>query len=534
MSARNGFVLLLALSTLSLFVACGGSSAPAPVAPPSGGFTTSNFSGTYVVAISGADLNQSAQSESFFAIVGTMTVDGMGNISGGTVDINDPDIGGFFPAQSLSASTYTITSDGRGKGTLATPEGNFAIDFVLTSNGHGLITRFDSGGSGSGTLDLQTTTSQSALTALTISLTGTDNQSANLVGGVGAFNLDSNGNITTGDMDYNDGGSSAGLFNLGLTGSVVLSSGNFGTAVFNTSSIFPTLAFDVWAIDSTHLKLIETDTGAVLAGDAFTQQTSIADGPSAFTMAGSDSSGVAVAVGGLATWSANAITSAIEDYNDNGTANSVPSFTGTCTTTSAVGRCNLALTGFSNGVAQSFIFAAYPSSGGVQLLEIDSLGFLQGAGYAQSASSFAASQGYGLNLSGDNGGEVDDIAEFTADSTSASPNMSPGLMDENDIGAPNPTEAFIGTYTPDSSGDGRGSILVPTLKYGIGGLGAEYYVVNSSTMLVLETDISQIAVGSFQLQSASSSPGSAQPVFSMVRPFASSKVRAKSAASRHK
>jgi hypothetical protein len=507
MSVRQGFSLLIAVSALALLAACGGSSSPTAVAPPSGGFSASNFKGTYVLSIAGTDAN--ATTSSFFAIVGTITADGGGNITGGTVDINDPNIGGFFPAQAVSAGKYNVGSDGRGTGALVTPQGTFALDFVLTSNGHGLITRFDSLGSGSGTLDLQTSTSQSALTSLAFSLAGTDSSGGFLLGSVGAATLNSSGVVTAGTLDFNEGNSSAGLANLPLSGSVTLTSGTNGTATLTTSSIFSTLAFNVWVVDSTHVKLIETDTAAVLAGDAFTQQTTFPAGQLAYTLAGTDSSGFALVAGGLATTDVNGnLTNGLEDYNDNGTANTAPTFTGSCTTFVA-GRCQLVLTGFSNGGSQSFQFAAYPSSGGILLLEVDSFGLLQGTAYAQTATSFAASQGYGLNLTGTNGAEVDDIGEFTAGASTASPNMTPGLLDENDLGTPNPSENFSGTYTPDSTADGRGSIAVPTLKYGIGTMNLEYYVVDASTVLFIQGDATQVSVGTFQLQTASSSPAGA-------------------------
>ena len=520
MSGRNGIALLLALSTLTFLVACG-SSSPTAVAPPTGGFSNSNLKGTYVISILGSDVNNSADTESFFAIVGTINADGNGNITGGTVDINDPDIGGVFPAQTLTASTYKLGADGRGTGSLVTPEGTFGLDFVLTSNGHGLITRFDSAGSGSGTLDLQNSTSQSSLTSLTFSLTGTDATSEFLLGSAGGFTLDSSGNITpgTGIQDFNEGGSSAGLSDLALGGSLVLTSGTSGTAVLATSSIFGSLSFDVWVIDSTHLKLIETDAVAVLAGDAFTQQTSFTAGQLVFTLSGSDSTGAALVAGGFVTTDVNGnLTAGIEDFNDAGTTiSTVPSFTGTCTSFVA-GRCLLALTGFSNGSSQSFVFAAYPSSGGIQLLEVDSLGQLQGTAYNQSATSFAASEGYGLNLSGTNGNEVDDIAQFNAASATSSPNMT-GILDENDLGAPASPVSLSGTYTPDSTPDGRGGISVPNIKTLNGLLTLQYYVIDGSTMLFIEGDSGQVAAGTFAVQSASSSPGSAQPVVSMFRPL---------------
>src|SRR5258708_157164 len=514
MSVRNGIVLFLALSTLALLLACGGYSSPKVVPPPSGGLSNSNFKGTYVISIAGTDANSTAQS--FFAIVGTIAADGSGNITGGTVDINDPNIGGFFPAQAVSASTYKIGTDGRGTAKLVTPVGTFDLDFVLTSNGHGLITRFDSFGSGSGTLDVQGSASQSALTSLAFSLFGTDSTSSFLLGSVGAATLDSSGNVTSGTQDFNEGNSSAGLTNLALNGSVVLTSSTAGTATLTTPGIFGALTFDVWAIDSTHLKLIETDAAAVLTGDAFTQQTSFPAGQLVYTLARNDSRGLALVAGGFVTSDVNGnLTNGLEDYNDGGIAATAPTFTGSCTTFVA-GRCQLVLTGFSNGSSQTFQFAAYPSSGGVQLLEVDSFGLLQGAAYAQMATSFAASQGFGLNLSGTNGAEVDDIAEFTTSSTNIS-----GILDENDLGTPYVPETLSGTYSPDSPATGRGSITVPSLKYGIfGTLNLEYYVVDSSTILFIDGDTNpaQVAVGTFQLQNPSSSPAIAQPALSVFRP----------------
>ena len=275
LSRSNRFILPFALFGLAMLAACGNGNGSVG-SPNQNGFTNTTLSGTYVISMAGEDVNLGASTASYFAVVGTMTTDGKGNITGGTVDINDPDLGGtgVFTGQALSASTYSVSQDGRGTGALVTPEGTLTIDFVLTTSSHGLITRFDTGGSGSGTIDLQSTATQANLTALAFSVSGSDFSGGGL-GEVGGFSLDVNGNITTGVSDFNDNGSSAGLVALPLTGSVVLTSGTNGTATFITSSAFPTLTFDVWVIDPTHLKLIETDTsGTSLSGDAYAQQTS--------------------------------------------------------------------------------------------------------------------------------------------------------------------------------------------------------------------------------------------------------------------
>jgi hypothetical protein len=522
-SKRAGRLLmaLAAVSSIILAVGCGSSNV---AAPNSNGFSNSSLSGTYVVAISGTDVNSKAGTESFFAIVGIITADGKGNITG-TVDINDPALGGVFPGQTLTATKYNITQDGRGTGTLATAEGTFGLDFVLTSTGHGLITRFDGNGTGSGTLDLQTSTSQASLTSLAFSLSGSD-LSSNPLGTVGAFTLNSSGTITpAGLQDFNDNGDSAtsGLAGLALTGSLVLSSGTSGTAQLNSS--FGSLGFDVWVIDSTHLKLIETDTsGAVLSGDAFTQQTSFTAGQLVFTVAGLDLNGDPVAAGGFVTTDANGdLSGGLEDYNNAGTANTVPTFTGSCATFTA-GRCQLNSLAFTNGAVSNLGFAAYPSSGGVLLLQDDNNGILQGTAYSQTATAFTAPGSYGLNLSGINTdgvgdvGEVDDIAQFNATTTAAPAVNMTGVLDENGIlSGPLSPASLSGTYAPDSPATGRGSITVPTIATEIGILDLEYYVVNSSTAVFIDGDQEQVAVGTFEAQSSSSSAVAAQSRISMVR-----------------
>jgi len=524
-------IALTAISSLFFMAACGSSNSLVP--PNNNGFTNGNLSGTYVLSISGTDIT--ADTFSFFAIVGTITADGNGNITGGTVDINDPDLGGtgVFLAQTVSANTYNISPDGRGTGTLVTPVATFGLDFVLASGGHGLITRFDGGGSGSGTLDLQGSATQSSLASLAFSLSGANAgvNPAGDVGTVGAFTLNtSTGLVTTGIQDFNFDNSSAGLTGLPIatTSSLVLTSGTNGTAALTTSGPFGSLAFDVWVIDSTHLKLIETDTssGLALSGDAFTQQTSFTAGQLAFTVGGADVDGDPVAAGGFVTTDVNGDLSAgLEDYNNAGTPGTVQPFTGNCNTF-AGGRCQLALTAFTNGLAVNLEFAAYPSSGGVLLLEDDSAGILQGAAFAQTATSFTVPGDFGLNLSGANpDGEVDDIAQFNATTAVAPSTNMTGLLDENNIGNPTLSDlALSGYYTPDPTADGRGSITVPNIGTNIGTLNLEYYVVDASTVVFIDVDSNannapQVAVGTFQVQSSSQSGVKAQSHMAMVHPL---------------
>ncbi len=79
--------------------------------------------------------------------------------------------------------------------------------------------------------------------------------------------------------------------------------------------------------------------------------------------------------------------------------------------------------------------------------------------------------------------------------------------------------ALTGTYTPDSPATGRGGISATTTGTFVGGLTLEYYVVDSSTVLFIEGDTTQVALGIFQAQSASSGAARAGRAISLPRPF---------------
>jgi hypothetical protein len=585
MSSRTRFASLsIAIFALAFLVACGSSSNSA-TAPPTGGFTNADFSGTYVFSVAGYDYTSTnlADSALNFAAVGSLTATpGSGSTNGslsGTIDLNDPELGYALGANSnvmtvLAASgSYTISVDGRGTGTLSvsipTSSGTesypIVLDFVMTSSSHGLVTRFDANGTGSGTIDAQTSSvPQSALVgSYSFALSGVDSFSSNggnPLGSVGTFTLDGSGNAT-GVVDFNDNGnSSSSLTNLTLqSGSTVLA-GSPGTSTLLNNGAYNGLTFDVWVIDSTHLKLIETDTtGPVLEGDAYVSTgQSFPANNLVFTMSGYDDGGFPLAIGGLISTASNPNSNAgEEDVNDAGSVAQAPAITSSYSTSG--GRTLFTLGNIYNGgwpnlstsAVGTYTFAAYPFSYGTSgvgavLLEVDGAGGMTaGTAYLQSTTSLAAStssQGYGLNLSGlylgendetgeeDIGGEADMIAEFTATSTNIT-----GLYDvNNSFDALISDEEFGSTNSPGtySISGGRGTATVPLQTPGgsssqnavIDELDFTFYTVDSSNNAFIETDQEQITTGSFQLQNASGTSSQARPLpsFAMVHPSAKS------------
>jgi hypothetical protein len=371
-----------------------------------------------------------------------------------------------------------------------------------------LISRFDSNGSGSGTLDLQATTTQSQFAgSYAFSFNGLDvNLSPASLSG--AFTLDANGNVTAGVQDLNDSLNVTGA-KQPLTGTVTVGSGSApGTATI--TGPLGTLTFDVYAVDQTHLKFIEADSVAVLTGDAFTQQNAtIPTGPAVFTFGGLDSGENSLAAGGLLTFNSDGtVSGGTEDVNDGGLISQF-SFTGTYTpVTGVIGqRSVLTLIG-----TPGLTFVIYPFSGGLLMQEMDSSALTTGTALAQTATTFSTSGGYGLNLSSFSlsaGLEVDDIAAMTPTGGNIT-----GTVDENGEGQTQPNLSLTGTYT--ATGGGRGTMTFSGASFN----NADYYVADSSTALMIETDTGQVGVGSFAAQSGISNSAAILLHAAMARPKA--------------
>lgn len=523
MSLRNRIFLPIILLAVGVLAGCGGNgvSITHPTPPPSGGFSPSSLNGTYVFSVSGTDNTQLAAP---YAIVGTFTANGSQGITGGVLDMNDAG----FPSSSISpianaaitSGSYSLGVDGRGQIKLNTGNNTpfsspIVLDFVLQDSTHGLVTEFDPNASGSGSLDLQASGAPTGSYAFILSGAYSGVSEAT----VGNFTL--NGSSLAGLEDVNQ--NTIPFAGEGLSGTFALGpSSTPSTVITMTPSAGSptTITYDVFAIDPNHLKFIEMDAAGTLSGDAFSQSsTTLPTGSLAFSLIGSFGNGTTstiTATGGfmVTDGNGNITNSSTEDINSsNGTLSGTPvGFTGTYTS-NGTGRYILALSGFQGASG----FAAYPSSGGVLLLQIDNLGPLAGAAYQQTASAtLDVSQGYALNLSGANlsqGVEVDDIAEFA---TASSGSTLAGIIDENFAPTTNPSPIYAapvsGNYTtPDSSGRGQiatnaGNRNNSTIN---GVLGINYYTVDGTTFPFIEMDPTQITAGVFVRQNSSASSSAA-------------------------
>jgi len=214
--------------------------------------------------------------------------------------------------------------------------------------------------------------------------------------------------------------------------------------------------------------------------------------------------------------SGNILSSSVEDMNDFGTVKEV---TGTSSfgTYSAVtnGRATITLTStFINGngavvACTDCVFAAYPSTGGLQLLEIDSGGMTGGVAYTQQSNPSlpTSSQGYAFNLSGSNAnGEEDDIAEFVNNSGTFT-----GRIDINDQGTTTPDQSLSASYSADNSVAGRGTVTSTSFPNLV------TYVVDSSTVVAVEVDTNQVGLASFSPQNSSANSNAAARNLTVTR-----------------
>jgi hypothetical protein len=478
-SANKALLALLILTALSTLAGCGGSgSGFTKLAPaPTGSFSNAALNGTYAFSATGTN------TFGFFAVAGSLQADGNGHITAGLEDVNSGN--GVFTNVPVSGS-YSVGADGRGVATLVSSISVIDLDFVLISSQHGLVIRFDSNSAANGTIDRQDSSAFSASAlqgAFAFNVSGVDANGGNFQT-AGNLLTDGVGSITSGIQDSNDNGVVA--LSQAVSGIYTVGSNGRGVAVLNTAS--GTLTFAFYVVDSTHLKLIETDNAPALSGDAFRQQGTFSNatvsGAYAFTVGGSSSG--PFAAGGIFTADGNGnITTGVEDINNAGSISQSLALSGVYTM-AANGRGTLALTSSS----RSANFVIYPSSGGLQMLQTDSSTVSSGTAFLQQGGSFsnASVQGnFGLALSGVTAsGEIESIAEFAADGNG----KISGAIDINNVGLLSQGLALSGTYA--IGANGRGTAV---LKSSAGTQNIVLYVAGSSRVLALEVDSNLAAVG---------------------------------------
>ncbi len=526
----------------------------APLTPPSGGsvtitavnggsngtatativFSDNSLNGSYAFSYSGSDASSSlsgGEVPPVLAVAGSFAADSSTGTISVLEDYNSP--GSSTIAQALSLSgTYQVNPDGSGSATFANPatlSGTEVWQFTLAAGTSGgvsrqaLLVRFDGTATGSGTIDLQNTAQLSSLSSISgnyvFNLSGLDSDAVPLQM-AGIFAADGSGNIpiNSGEEDINDSGDSETQLNspdLSLNGTYSLDAGRLGSGrgfitLNNTSgaTIVHSAEFAFYMVDSTHLKLVEIDSNALLSGDVYAApgttrgnyQLSSFSGNYAFTLGGSDlNSGNPYAQGGVLIANGNGgVTGGVVDVSDGGNRQLNVSVASTSYSVDpSLGRIALPVM-FGNTTINYAAYAA--SNGSLQIISLDPVFMDSGAGFLQTSTS-TPQGGFGLNLSGvlnSNGGPEQDVAGQISIPASGSPTGNLAINDFENSGkvtAGVPIESNTSIGAAGSNGRGTATIASHLETYPL-----IYYTIDGNNVLLFESDSSRTMIGTLARQ----------------------------------
>jgi hypothetical protein len=485
----------------------------------------STLKGTYVFLTQGSDANGAYQ------LAGVIVLDGNGGITSGEQTHGDSFLSVSDP---VTGGAYNVGPDGRGTLTINTADANIGqqgvenLSMVVLSNSQALIATLDDPNlqssieSSAGTMDLQTSKAAPG-GGYAFSVGGIDISLQPMVMG-GVFNIDSPGAISgAGSVaDQDDAGfvfPSAALS--GTTGNP----DSFGSLKFNLTTDFAPapLQFTGYIVDSTHIKLIESDIDGTGAGFGATAGVAIGQGTATgtftanksfagkyvFGVLGEDLSGLPSSLASVGKFTSDKNGNITGGFNDEFLAGLgveiSDSFTGTYTLdSSGTGRVDSNINFNKNGPGPEFIFYLTGNGNPPLVLDADvnigSLGV--GLAYPQAASPFSFNGKYGLSFTQNSGG-IDNDATGQITVVGSSSTLS-GVIDTNLGFSPQPNTPLTGTFgTIPNSGHFSGTLtntFFPTPGNMANTLPVAFYLIDSNHGFFIETDSQfsgELSVGYF-------------------------------------
>jgi hypothetical protein len=423
------------------------------------------------------------------------------------------------------------TGSGAGQGTSQ----NWKL--AMANFQHGVLTRFDAGNTGSGTVDQQNLNGlTTALTTLSgpyvFRMAGADAEFFPQ-GMAGKFSANGAGSITGGSpiLDVNNSSNPAGHVSTedrSLAGTYTMDTtfpgSGRGTLTLTSTTTGP-VQYAFYIVDttaseqSTQLHLVEIDTNNYLAGDAYAAPTgssfnaaSLASGNYPFTVGGTSPTG-AYAAGGVFISSGSGGTSGLLDSNNAETVTSDTTL-GTCTYTvdPTSGRIDLRLSTASGTCAAgpsttTQEFAMYQSAqGSAVMLELDATAVSTGSAFVQSTIPTGLTGSFAFGLAGQ-GIFHDETAKYQQNlsgqlTLNGLASVS-GTIDINNFNAVfQPDTIFVTntkiTTAPDAT-SGRGTAVIqgmnPNVTYNL-----TYYVVSADTFLLFDSDTTRVLIGNITSQ----------------------------------
>ena len=503
----------------------------APSFPPPGATITvtatdgaATATGTATIVYSDASLKgpfafsySGDNSSGYFAVAGSFVSDGNGAIVSGVEDVDSFSTGASGPL--AINGTYLVGPDGRGTVSLNSGlQSAGTLAFVLTTNQHGLLVRFDKNVTGSGTLDQQNlndlTISPTIINGpYVFSIAGAD-KSFRPMGVAGKFSANGGGGLTAPTILDAKINGAAQTSDRSLTGSYSFDATRSGTGrgtITLTSTTTSSMQYAFYVVDSTHVHLVEADANAFLAGDMFAGTTGnsfsvseLTAGNYPFTNGGTSSTGAYASGGVFVSDGAGNIKSGVVDANNAGTVQSA-SMLGSCayTVDGTTGRIDLKLCPSGGSTLE---FAAYlTSTGSAVMLELDSAATANGMAIPQRVLATSAKGIFALALGGQGilNSAPSNRTDASGQITLAGTAVGLGNLDINTFNSvfqSDPLDTTNSTIAAPDATLGRGTAKIvgtnPAVTFNV-----SYYIVDDNTALLMGTDTVRTQTGIITLQS---------------------------------
>jgi len=280
------------------------------------------------------------------------------------------------------------------------------------------------------------------------------------------------------------------------------------------------ISYAFYVVDSTHLRIVESDANAFLAGDVFSgaagasfSPATLASGNYPFVEGGNSATGLYAAGGVFTSDGGGNITGGIFDSNDAGTVSPSGGTTmGSCpyAVNSTTSRIDLRLqlaSGTCPGTdsATTAEFAAYPTAkGGALLLELDTIAMAGGSAFLQTATPVTFTGNVSFRLGGQ--GLIHNSTSMIQPNVSGQLRLpvtttTGGTIDINNFSAvfpPDPVNVLTTTITAPST-LGRGTAVIsgtnPNVTFNVA-----YYVIDADTAVLFDTDATRNMIGAVTQQ----------------------------------
>ena len=476
--------------------------------------SVSSLTGTYTFFINGWD----ATNEGSYSVVGSVVLDGAGNITGGEQDFFDDFVPTIITADTITPANAAVSigNDGRGSITLtpttAAPE---TLSITVVNNNHALIEEFDGTATSAGSLDLQTVPTSIPMGGNAFALLDTDD--AFVFGGV--VTSDNTSSFTTGEGDDDLQGNP--IYDFTVTGGFTAPDASGRGTISLVDPNYGTFQFDYYVVGPEAFRLIATDGFTFLAGSMYGQGTAAGaysaaslTGSFAFGQAGRDGVGIGFysAAGQFTTDATQLFTAGVADANlgDGAPVLAGDLTTGTTYFVNPDGYGGVALTGATtDGIANFGVYLVDPAlnvadpnsasggGGAVMLdLDVDTLG----AGIVPpqvSGASFVGNYAFNEDGVAETAAPTFDFFDFVGQVVSDGTSTYAGLADYNDVGDDAAQAAAVtitGTFAADSANPGRSTGTV-TVNGSATANTLTFYQASSALVLHVDVDSSANTVG---------------------------------------